>query len=70
MEARTCINRVAGHGQEKECWTIRPKTFMVSQKCAPEKSSPWRNRLKIKLHLPGGAHSHMIVHLLGRGIWR
>lgn len=54
METRGCINRVAGHGQNKECWMIRPKTSMVSQKCAPEKPSPWRNRLKIKLQLPGG----------------
>lgn len=49
---------------------IRCKTFMLSQICAPEKQSLWRNRLKTKLYLPGGAHSHMVVHLSGRGISR
>lgn len=54
METQGCFNRVAGHGQNEECWMITPKTSMVSQKCAPEKPSPWRNRLQIKLQLPRG----------------
>lgn len=41
------------HRQNKEYWVIRPETFILSQKCAQEKQSPCRNRLKINLYLPG-----------------
>lgn len=61
---------MAGQGQDKECWMIRLKTFIVSQKCALEKQSPGRNRLRIKLHLPGGcpqSYDSTLVGLEGSG---